>query len=73
MEKFDLVKLISPFKDLDVGTKGAISAKCGQNEYEVTFFDNVGEIIDTYTVPEIYLEVTHKYSDFDIRTCKWRK
>ena len=39
MNELDCVKLIKPFKELKVGTKGCIVLKYTENDFEVEFFD----------------------------------
>ena len=56
MEELDCVKLIKPFEDLKVGTKGTIVLKYTENNYEVEFFDENGETIDVYTISGDYIE-----------------
>ncbi len=63
MELFDCVKLIKPFKDLKVGTKGAIVEKYNDNDFEVEFFDDNDNTIDVYTISADYLEVYWKASE----------
>lgn len=57
MELFDCVKLIKPFEDLKVGTKGAIVEKYNDDNFEVEFFDENGDTIDVFTISKEYLEV----------------
>lgn len=63
MEELDCVKLIKPFEDLKVGTKGTIVLKYTENDFEVEFFDENHETIDVYTITSDYLEVFWKYSE----------
>ena len=60
MNELDCVKLIKPFKDLPLGTKGTVVLKYSDTEVEVEFFDDKDQSIDVYTVPTSYLEVTWK-------------
>ena len=53
MNELDCVKLIKPFKELKVGTKGCIVVKYTENDFEVEFFDDNDETIDVYTIKEI--------------------
>ena len=57
MNELDCVKLIKPFKELKVGTKGCIVLKYTENDFEVEFFDENDETIDVYTISREYLEV----------------
>ena len=57
MNELDCVKLIKPFKELKVGTKGCIVLKYTENSFEVEFFDENDETIDVYTISREYLEV----------------
>lgn len=57
MEEFDCVRLIKPFKDLKVGTKGCIVLKYNDIDFEVEFFDEKDETIDVYTISRDYFEV----------------
>ena len=43
MNELDCVKLIKPFKELKVGTKGCIVLKYTENDFEVEFFDENNE------------------------------
>ena len=43
MNELDCVKLIKPFKELKVGTKGSIVVKYTENDFEVEFFDENNE------------------------------
>ena len=43
MQELDCVKLIKPFKELKVGTKGCIVLKYTENDFEVEFFDENNE------------------------------
>ena len=63
MEELDCVKLIKPFEDLKVGTKGCIVLKYNDNDFEVEFFDENDETIDVYTISKEYIEVYWKYSE----------
>ena len=63
MEELDCVKLIKPFEDLKVGTRGTIVLKYTENDFEVEFFDENHETIDVYTITDDYLEVYWKYSE----------
>ena len=40
MNELDCIKLIKPFKDLKVGTRGCIVLKYTENDFEVEFFDS---------------------------------
>ncbi len=62
MEELDCVKLIKPFKNLKVGTKGTIVRKYTENDFEVEFFDDNHETIDVYTITGDYLQIYWKYS-----------
>ena len=44
MEELDCVKLIKPFDDLKVGTKGCIVLKYTENDFEVEITKN-GEVV----------------------------
>ena len=57
MNEFDCVKLIKPFKELEIGTKGCIVHKYNENDFEVEFFDKDNETIGVYTISKDYLEV----------------
>ena len=57
MNEFDCVKLMKPFKELEVGTKRCIVHKYNENDFEVEFFDNGNETIGVYTISKDYLEV----------------
>lgn len=57
MNELDCVKLIKPFKELKVGTKGCIVSKYTENDFEVEFFDEYNVTIDVYTISREYLEV----------------
>ena len=63
MEELDCVKLIKPFEDLKIGTKGCIVLKYNDNDFEVEFFDENDETIDVYTISKDYIEVYWKYSE----------
>lgn len=63
MEELDCVKLIKPFEDLKVGTKGCIVLKYNDNDFEVEFFDENDETIDVYTISKEFIEVYWKYSE----------
>lgn len=63
MELFDCVKLIKPFKNLQIGTKGAIVEKYDDTNFEVEFFDENNETIDVFTISSDYLEVYWKASE----------
>ena len=63
MEELDCVKLIKPFEDLKVGTKGCIVLKYNDDDFEVEFFDENDETIDVYTISKEYIEVYWKYSE----------
>ena len=57
MNELDCVKLIKPFKELKVGTKGCIVVKYTENDFEVELFNENDETIDVYTISREYLEV----------------
>ncbi|MGM9808576.1 MAG: DUF4926 domain-containing protein [Bacilli bacterium] len=57
MNELDCVRLIKPFKELKVGTKGCIVLKYTENVFEVEFFDVNDETIDVYTISREYLQV----------------
>lgn len=57
MNELDCVKLIKPFKELKVGTKGCIVLKYTENDFEVEFFNENDETIDIYTISRDYLDV----------------
>lgn len=57
MNEFDCVKLIKPFEELEVGTKGCIVHKYNEDDFEVEFFDSDDETIGVYTISKDYLEV----------------
>lgn len=57
MNELDCVKLIKPYKDLKVGTKGCIVLKYTENDFEMEFFGDNNETIDVYTISKEYLEV----------------
>jgi len=63
MEELDCVKLIKPFKDLEIGTEGTILIKYNEEDYEVEFVDDDKDTIGVYTISKDYLEVTWKYSE----------
>ena len=63
MEELDCVKLIKPFKDLEIGTEGTILIKYNEEDYEVEFVDDEKDTIVVYTISKYYLEVTWKYSE----------
>lgn len=63
MDELNCVKLIKPFKNLKVGTKGTIVLKYTENDFEVEFFDDNHETIDVYTITSDYLEVYWKASE----------
>ena len=60
MNELDCVKLVKPFEDLPLGTKGVVVLKYNDEDVEVEFFDDNGRTIDVYTVPTDCLEVTWK-------------
>ena len=69
MKELDCVKLIKPFKELKVGTKGCIVVKYTENDFEVEFFDENDETIDVYTIKEIkniIKPILNKYGINDI-------
>lgn len=57
MKELDCVKLIKPFKELKVGTKGCIVLKYTENDFEVKFFNENEETIDIYIISRDYLDV----------------
>ena len=57
MNGLDCVKLIKPFEELEVGTKGCIVHKYNEDDFEVEFFDSDDETIGVYTISKDYLEV----------------
>lgn len=57
MNELDCVKLIKPFKELKVGTKGCIVLKYTGNDFEVEFFNENDETIDIYIISRDYLDV----------------
>lgn len=57
MEELDCVRLIKPFENLKIGTKGTIVLKYTENDYEVEFFDDNGDTIDVYTIKGDYIEL----------------
>lgn len=57
MNELDCVKLIKPFKELKVGTKGCIVLKYNENDFEVEFFNENDETIDIYIISRDYLDV----------------
>ena len=57
MNELDCVKLIKPFKELKVGTKGCIVLKYTENDFEVEFFNENDETIYIYTISRDYLDV----------------
>ena len=57
MNELGCVKLIKPFKELKVVTKGCIVLKYTENDFEVEFFDENNETIDVYTISKEYLDV----------------
>lgn len=57
MNELDCVKLIKPFKELKVGTKGCIVLKYTENDFEVEFFNENDETIDIYIISRDYLDV----------------
>ena len=57
MNELDCVKLIKPYKDLKVETRGCIVLKYTENDFEVEFFDENNETIDVYIISREYLEV----------------
>lgn len=57
MNELDCLKLIKPFKELKVGTKGCIVLKYTENNFEVEFFDENDETIGVYTISREYLDV----------------
>ena len=57
MEELECVKLIKPFKDLVVGTKGCIVLKYNDEDYEVEFFDENDDSFGVYTISKEYIEV----------------
>ena len=63
MEELDCVKLIKPFKDLEIGTEGTILIKYNEEDYEVEFVDDEKDTIGVYTISKDYLKVTWKYSE----------
>ena len=63
MEELDCVKLIKPFKDLKVGTKGCIVLKHNDDDFEVEFFDDNDNTIDVFTISKEYIEVYWKISE----------
>ena len=63
MEELDCVKLIKPFKDLKVGTKGCIVLKYNDDDFEVEFFDDNDNTIDVFTISKEYIEVYWKISE----------
>lgn len=63
MELFACVKLIKPFEDLKIGTKGAIVEKYDESNFEVEFFDDKDETIGVYTISSDFLEVYWKESE----------
>ena len=62
MELFDCVKLIKPFGQLNIGTKGAIVEKYDDSNFEVEFVDDYGNTIDVCTISSDYIEVYWKES-----------
>ena len=47
MKELDCVKLIKPFKELKVGTKGCIVLKYTENDFEVEFFKKIMKNVKT--------------------------
>ena len=66
MNELDCVKLIKPFKELKVGTKGCIVLKYTENDFEVDFFNENNETLDVYTISREYLEVYWTPKDGDL-------
>ena len=69
MNELDCVKLIKPFKELKVGTKGCIVVKHTENDFEVEFFNENDDTIDVYTIKEIksiIKPILNKYGINDI-------
>ena len=60
MNELDCVKLVKPFGNLPLGTKGVVVLKYNDEDVEVEFFDDNDQTIDVYTVPTDCLEVTWK-------------
>jgi len=60
MNELDCVKLVKPFRDLPLGTKGVVVLKYNDEDVEVEFFDGNDQTIDVYIVPTDCLEVTWK-------------
>ncbi len=57
MNVLDCVKLVKPFKDLKIGTKGCVVTKHSETDYDVEFIDDSGDTIDVYTISKDFLEV----------------
>lgn len=58
MKPYDVVKLIKPFKGMEIGTKGTILEKYSDGYFEVEFFDEDDNLIDVCPLTGDYLEVT---------------
>ena len=63
MNELDVVKLIRPFKGLEVGIKGTIVHKYNSHNFEVEFFDQNNESIDVFTIESSYLELVWKFNE----------
>ena len=60
MEELDLVVLIKPYKDLNIGTRGKIIHKYNELEFMVEFYNKYGITMSLYTVTIDYLELIDK-------------
>lgn len=60
MNELDNVILIKDFKDLKIGTKGAIVLKYNEKDFEVEFFDNELNTIGVYTINISYLKLDNE-------------
>lgn len=57
MKELDVVRLVSEFKGLPVGTEGTIVLEYDGEYFEVEFFDSEGDTIDVLTTPIDVLEL----------------
>ena len=58
MNELDCVKLIKPYKDLKVGTRGCIVLKYTENDFEVEFF-----VFKAQKTVEIFLKKIEKFEE----------
>ena len=63
MKEFDVVKLLSDFENIPVGTEGAIVLDYDKEYCEVEFVDSDGNTIDVITTPKELLELVWEYKE----------